>query len=324
MKIHKGLIFGLTALLAATVPSCKKDTIKGESSNEVVQVYLPAAGNPDGLLSILDKSPVKVDLLSNTVNFSIPIYRGGFISNEPFTVDVSVDDKKVADLIAKGALPANTVLLNASSYLLNTKDSVRADNFIVKGTIVPKLKLDQLMQYAGKTAALAIRISNPSKYTINEQMNTVVMYFDVDKLSKDYLRVPINIVNPGFENGYAGWVTQAGLGELKNAGGMTGKDLNFWTSKVTSAHVLQTVNDLPNGNYTLSAWYKSAGTNMYVYANGKLLLLSPANSWTAVNLDFTVTEKKAEFGFKAIDATGNFSVWEPWCDMDDFTLIRHL
>lgn len=324
MKTHKGLILGLTAFVLTAVTSCKKETLKGVQSNDAAEVYLPAAANENGLFSVLDKGTVVVDVATQTVNFAIPVYRGGFLKHEPFTVDVTVDNSKIAGLISSGALPANTVLLNADSYTLNAKDSLVSKDFIVKGAIVPKVKLNKLADYAGKTVALAIKISNPSKYQVNEKMNTVVIYFDVDQLKKGYLRVPVKIVNPAFEDNYTGWVTNAGLGELKSPAGRSGKDLNFWTSKVTNAHVLQTVRNIPNGDYTLSVWYKSAGTNMYVYVNGNLIPLPATTAWTQINVDFAVTDQTAEFGFKAVNATGNFAVWEPWCDMDDFSLVQRL
>lgn len=325
MKTHKSLMYGLTVLVLTAVLSCKKDTINGVKSNAVVEVYLPAAQNQNGLFPVLSQGKVVVDPIARTIGFTIPVYRGGFLEHESFTVDVSVDDKRVTDLISSGALPANTVLLKAADYTLKPKEEVVSKDLIMKGSIVPTVKLADLDKYDGKIAALAVKISNSSKYKVNDEQNTVVLYFDVDILKKDYLTVPVTIVNPAFENGYAGWVTSTGPGgEFKNPDGRTGKDMNFWTNTVTDAHALQTVNNLPNGNYSVTAWYKSAGTNMYIYANGKSKLLTPTTVWTQVTLAFEVTDKKAEFGFKAIGATGNFSVWEPWCDMDDFSVTQHL
>lgn len=324
MKTHKRLMYGLAALVLTAVLSCKKETINGVKSNDVVEVYFPAAQNVNSLFPVLSQGAVAVNPTARTIGFAVPVYRGGFLEQEDFTVDVTVDDKRVTDLISSGVLPANAVLLKAGDYTLNAKESVTSKNLIMKGAVTPIMKLQDLDKYDGKVAALAVKISNPSKYKINDEQNTVVLYFDVDVLKKNYLTVPVKIVNADFENGYTGWVTSAGLGELKNATGRSGKDLNFWTGAVTNAHVLQTVNNLPNGNYTVTAWYKSAGTNMYIYANGKSKLLTPTTSWTLVTLAFEVTDQKAEFGFKAIGATGNFSVWEPWCDMDDFSVTQHL
>ncbi|ALL06949.1 hypothetical protein AQ505_16515 [Pedobacter sp. PACM 27299] len=324
MKIHKNISYGFVLLAMSAVLSCKKQTIIGVKSNEVVAVYFPAAQNPNGLFPILSKGSLSIDPIARTVGLTIPIYRGGFLEQETFTVDIAVDNRQITSLISSGALPVNTVPLDGADYTLDPKVSVSSKDMIMKGAAVPVLKLDRLDKYAGKTIALGVQMTNPSKYKLNEEQNTVVVYLDVDVLKRDYLTIPLKVINAGFENGYEGWVTSAGEAELKNANGRTGKDLNFWTGKVTSGHVLQTINNLPNGNYTVSAWYKSAGTNMFIYANGKSKLLSATTTWTPISLDFQVAEKKAEFGFKAIGATGNFSVWEPWCDMDDFTVIQNL
>lgn len=324
MKRFKNLIWVLPMLAFLGLASCEDNYITGDNAGDVVKVYLPGAANENNLYSILDGGEIVIDTTTKTVNFPISVFRSGFAKYEPLTVDVAVDDAKVNSLVQAGALPENTVTMSADDYVLDENCELTDQTFLLKGAIIPKIKLSKLDDYEGKTVAMAVNISNPSMYEINEEMNTIVFYFDVDELRANYLSISIDIVNPGFEDNYSGWETESGAAELKNATGREGNDLNFWSSSVTSGYVLQSIDDLPNGNYTVSAWYKMAGNNMYLYANGESLTLTPTGSWIQVSLDFTVTNHVAEFGFKAIDAGGNFSAWEPWCDMDDFTLIQKL
>lgn len=322
MKIKRAII-GISILSVLAIVSCEKETEKRDV-NQTVKVYLPASAGENNVFSVLDSGKVVVDTAKNTVNFPIPVYRGGSLNLESFVVDVTVDEAKVNQLIQAGLVPANTVVLPADCYDIDTKDTVKRADFVLKGTITPKVKLSKLPTYAGKIAAIGIKISNPTKFELNDEMSSTVMLIDIDKLVSSYLTIPITVVNPGFESNYTGWATITGAAELKNASGRSGKDLNYWSSSVTSGSVLQTITGLRNGNYTLSAWYKAAGTNMYMVANDQKLALTPQGNWTQVTIKFTVSNRTAVFGFKAESAGGNFGAWEPWCDMDDFTLILNL
>lgn len=323
MNISKKII-GLSCLAVLAITSCKKDKIDEYAADQISKVYMPWAVGTKGYFSVLDSGKIVVDTSKNTVNVPVPVRRGGFVNTDQSIVDVSFDDQKVNALIQDGTLPANTVLLPSDCYTLESKDTVIMKDFAMKGTVTPKIKLDKLPAYAGKKVAIAVKISNSSKYDINADQNTVVLFIDVDRLVASYLMIPIAIVNPGFENNYNGWITVAGAAELKNTTGRTGKDLNFWSSSVTSGSVLQSFSNLRNGNYTLSAWYKSAGTGMFMVANDVQVALTPQGNWTKISIDFTVTDHTAQIGFQAVNAGGNFGAWEPWCDMDDFTLTLKL
>ncbi|WP_183561471.1 DUF1735 domain-containing protein [Mucilaginibacter sp. SP1R1] len=194
MRIHVSSILKLAACLVLTIAACKPEYLKGVKSDPAVKVYLPASEKNSGLIDALANASMVYDSAANTANFSVAVYRGGESAFEPLTVDVSADNSTIAGLIQSGALPANTIMLDPADYTLAAKDSVVLNNNIMKGSIVPKIKVANLSKYSGKIAALGIKIANSSKQSVNADMNKVVIYFDVDKLM-DAVLPPSNLVD---------------------------------------------------------------------------------------------------------------------------------
>jgi hypothetical protein len=183
MKTHASTILKLSVCFMLTmVLSCKQEYLQGPKTTETVKVYLPQAEKPNGLVAALNDSKLAVDTIAHTANFAIPVYRGGESGFDPLTVDVSVDNSNIAALVTSGALPANTIPMEPTDFTLAAKDSVVFDNNIMKGNIVPKIKIANLNKYSGKVLALGVKISNSSKQEINADMNKVIIYFDADAL----------------------------------------------------------------------------------------------------------------------------------------------
>ncbi|NOW97810.1 DUF1735 domain-containing protein [Mucilaginibacter sp. SG564] len=182
MKIHVSSILKWAACMVLILASCKQEYLEGVKSNPAVKVYLPQAEKPNGLVDVITDSKLVVDSTAGTANFSVPVYRGGESNFNALTVDVSVDNAAIASLVSSGALPANTVILDPADYTISPKDSVVLDNHIMKGSIIPKIKIASMSKYGGKTAALGIKIANSSKQEVNTDMNKVIIYFNVDQL----------------------------------------------------------------------------------------------------------------------------------------------
>lgn len=194
MRINVSSILKLSACLVLAIASCKQEYLEGIKSNPAVKVYLPAAEKPNGLMDLLADGKLAIDSAANTANFAVAVYRGGESNFDPLTVDVGVDNTAIAGLIQSGALPANTVTLDAADYILAAKDSVVLDNHIMKGNIVPKIKIAALSKYTGKIAALGIKISNASKQEVNADLNKAIIFFDADEL-KDAVTPKSNMVD---------------------------------------------------------------------------------------------------------------------------------
>jgi hypothetical protein len=182
MRIHVSSILKLSACLVLAITSCKQEYLEGVKSNPAVKVYLPAAENPNGLIDALTDGKLVVDSTAGTANFSVAVYRGGESNFDPLTVDVSADNTAIAGLKQSGVLPANTVILDPADYVLAAKDSVVLDNHIMKGSIIPKIKIASLNKYSGKVAALGIKIANSTKQEVNADMSRAILYFDADQL----------------------------------------------------------------------------------------------------------------------------------------------
>ncbi len=193
MRITSSILKSLVVVLLV-LASCKQETIQGIKATETVKVYFPDAEKPNGLLAAITQTSMVVDTVAETVNFSVPVYRGGFYDLNSFTVDASVDNSAIAALIQSGSLPANTVILNPDSYTITEKDSLKLDNHILKGTITTMVKKSSLSDYPGKVVALGLKISNPSMYEINEGLNKVIIYFEVDDLL-DRITPKTNIID---------------------------------------------------------------------------------------------------------------------------------
>jgi hypothetical protein len=192
MKTQASSILKLSAGLLITVAlSCKQEFLQGPKTTAASMVYLPQAEKPNGLVAAMTDTKYSVDTTTNTANFLVPVYRGGESGFDPLTVDVAVDNSAIAGLVSSGSLPANTVILTAADFTIAAKDSVALDNHIMKGNIVPKIKIAEMGKYSGKTVAMGIKISNSSKQQVNADMDKVVIYFSAD----DFLDAVTPITN---------------------------------------------------------------------------------------------------------------------------------
>jgi hypothetical protein len=175
-------ILKISILVMLLFGACKQETIQSTKITEAVKVYFPDAERPSGLIEAMANTNLIVDTIAKTVNFPVPVYRGGFSDLQTFTVDASIDNSAIAALIQAGKLPANTVVLDPNSYTINQKETLKKDNNILKGSVVPMIKIASLNSYVGKIVALGLKISNPSMYSVNEDFNKVIIYFSADDL----------------------------------------------------------------------------------------------------------------------------------------------
>jgi hypothetical protein len=157
------------------------------------------------------------------------------------------------------------------------------------------------------------------------------------------------INNPGFEVNYdplqtnqyigipTGWTetttggyAQSGYGSTSHSsGGIYGV---HYGNNAYTADTNQTLTNLPNGNYTLSAWVKSSGgqtsASLYVNGNGSaarsvsLTSATPGSwsgAWTLVVIpDVVVSNGTAKIGFASNAGAGK------WLQFDDVVFARDL
>ncbi|PWG78319.1 hypothetical protein DDR33_22865 [Pararcticibacter amylolyticus] len=184
MKIQRYSISILFAGLLMISSACKQETIEGAEAtgNEPFKVYF-LNGEDKGVINGIQDTKMEIDVAARTANFPVPVFRGGQAGSEPFTVDIAVDNSAVSPLIQSGDLPANTVVLDAGAFTLAPKDTLMVEHDMMKGNAVLKVKIESLGQYAGKNVAVGLKIAGTSRYSINESMNKVVLYFNVSSVA---------------------------------------------------------------------------------------------------------------------------------------------
>lgn len=180
-KIVYGLSIALPAMFALMFIRCKQDALVGPKAKETGKVYFPDADSvKNGIVAALNN--YAIDTAGNTISFPVRIYRGGFSDFTSFVVNVEADNSSITSLVQSDMLPANTVALDAADYELEATDTVTYVNGIMKGAVMPKIKVANLSKYGGKNAALGITMKSAGKFDVNTSMNKVVIYFPVDSL----------------------------------------------------------------------------------------------------------------------------------------------
>ncbi|MBN9380437.1 MAG: hypothetical protein J0H74_06710 [Chitinophagaceae bacterium] len=165
--------------------SCRRDVLTGTVVHETTKglVYFPDAKNGDSsLVAPLGTKNYSIDTTANTINFPISLFRGGFSDLSSFAVNISADNSSIPGLIQAGLLPQNTIALDPDSYILSATDTLSYTDGIMKGVVMPKIKVANLGKYSGKYAALGITTKSAGKFDVNTSMNRLVIYFPVDSL----------------------------------------------------------------------------------------------------------------------------------------------
>ncbi|THU35842.1 hypothetical protein FAM09_20830 [Niastella caeni] len=147
----------------------------------VSQVYFPGVTNGSNSVVALDDNSYTIDTITNTVNCSIPVLRGGIADLATSSATVTVDNSAIPGLISAGKLPSNTVALNAADYTFNNSVTMSDKNGMLQGTAMPKISIAKLSQYAGSVVALGLTITN-SKFPIDANRNKIVVYFNADDI----------------------------------------------------------------------------------------------------------------------------------------------
>lgn len=170
------------SLLSVT---CRRNVLTGAVVHDTNKglVYFPDAKEGDGsIIAGLGSNGYTIDTTLNTINFSIPVLRGGFSDFSSFAVQVVADNSGIPALIQSGALPQNTVALDTDSYILSASDTISYTDGVMKGVITPKFKVVNWSRFSGKYAAIGIMAKSASGFDVNASMNKVVIYFPVDSL----------------------------------------------------------------------------------------------------------------------------------------------
>lgn len=133
------------------------------------------------------------------------------------------------------------------------------------------------------------------------------------------------IVNPCFNANVDGWTSTTGAQNRgratnKTNGIITGGFYENWNPNAYSGTIEQTINNLPNGKYTLKlAAFRSGsaeGGEAYVFANDDMTLIT-SDEGTSYEVNTTVVDGTLTFGLKSVNGGCN------WGGVDNASLIYH-
>lgn len=170
-------------LLLILLAGCEKDD-KDTAFGEAV-LYMPQAtiaglryAVPSGLDSATRNYVIDA---SGKVNVILGVSRSGLQSYAPCTVTVQTDADTVQQMISDNILDAaNHLLMPADVYTLPSSLDIPATGNAA--TFYLALDPVKLQSYTGKILVLAVKIGNPSAYTVNPAIGKVIILVDVDKL----------------------------------------------------------------------------------------------------------------------------------------------
>lgn len=116
---------------------------------------------------------------SDNIKVILGVYRSGLQELEGYSVDVSARPDTVQQLISSGVL-AEVMLLPADTYSLpaniTVPDGEREATFDL---VIDRNKLrSSYADYVGKRLALAVAISNPSRYELNRSLSTTIVIIE--------------------------------------------------------------------------------------------------------------------------------------------------
>ncbi|MGE9313274.1 DUF1735 domain-containing protein [Niabella sp. CJ426] len=189
---------GIACSLTALFTGCKQDAIIGEKVPETGKVYFGLADS-SGTKGINGVSTWAQDTVAKTVMIAAAIYRGGFTDLAPFTVKIQADNSAVDKLIGAGKLPANTVKLAAADYTLDELATIEYKDGVMKGMVLPKIKMSALSANQGKYIALGLSIASAEKFSINDARSKIVVYANVDSLMDAIIPPKNQILNDAWQ-----------------------------------------------------------------------------------------------------------------------------
>ena len=269
-------LFIIPGLLAVLLFACRKDDSKLPYGFS--KIYMPQAILQSG--GVNNNYPVPSGTDSSTYNYAIDtkssrlnVILGANLSGPAsgaYSVDILADNDTLQQLFASGVFDTATYKpMPSSMYTLPAQLSVpqgaRGGTFDL-GLDIGALKSDS---FAGKYLVLAVKISNPTQYTLDTALSTTIVVVNVNSL---VIGPAVNITtqhiqNPGNPFGASAWdgtrwgtladwnVNPAasghnGLGGYSSDGDGQTMDLESgWGSpQIYNGKIWQTLN-LPAGTY---------------------------------------------------------------------------
>lgn len=180
-----GLIIGAVSFWAA----CNKTD--SEVAYGISKIYMPQAVNVSAGINNNYLVPTgtdsatynyKIDTVNKKLNIILGVSLSGKAQSTGYMVNVTTNTDTVNQMIANGIFDASTVLMPTSLYTLPTQVAVASGKDA--GTFYLSLDINQLKTtYAAKKLALAVTLSNPTNYSLDQALATTIVIVDVSLLN---------------------------------------------------------------------------------------------------------------------------------------------
>ena len=194
MNKHLKNIWGWVAVLTMiySFASCTKEKDDSKIIYGDTKIYMPQAMFVSG--GVNNDYPVPsggdstnynftVDTLKDSIDVILGVNRSGMQALEAYSVKVVTDADTIQQMITNGDLDEYTALLPAAAYALPGVVSVPVGASAT--TFHLSLSRVALRNYPGQKLALAVKLADPSKYTLNPDISTTIVIIDVDALPLD-------------------------------------------------------------------------------------------------------------------------------------------
>jgi len=128
----------------------------------------------------------KIDTPNNKLDIMLGVLRSGKLPNDAFSVDIITNADTINKAIADGSLVQNPdagdniILLPEGYYTL--PQTVNVPNGQYQATFYLSVDINQLKTLSGKKAAVAVSLTNPSKYQLNSANSETIVLINVDAL----------------------------------------------------------------------------------------------------------------------------------------------
>ncbi|MDP4289614.1 MAG: DUF1735 domain-containing protein [Bacteroidota bacterium] len=180
-RLNKNIFYFITLLTVFVYLSCDK----GDNQKPwgISKIYMPQASIMNGGSTNIYAVPLNnginnyaVDTVKNTIDIDLGVYRSGLETLNSFTVKVAADVDTTNSIIAGGSI-ANAALLPADVYSIPSSitvpDGKREATFHL--TIDRAKLIANYGSYYNKKLVLTVRISNPTRYELNQSLSRTVV-----------------------------------------------------------------------------------------------------------------------------------------------------
>ena len=179
----KHIVLTIMLIIATLMTSCTK------SDNEVewgiTKIYMPQAYTGTAFYAVPNGKNYSIDTINNKINISLGVYRSKLQKLESFSVQVAIDNDTINELINNGLI-AKTALMPSEIYTIPSSVVVPDGKRDMSFNLI--LDKDKLMAFKnnptnnGLSLALAVYISNPTKYELNIALSKTIVIVNVAKL----------------------------------------------------------------------------------------------------------------------------------------------